>query len=329
MEVTIEKYDASKEVIWDKFVEQKSMNGTFLQTRNFLNYHGEKFRDASLMFYMNSNLVAVCPACEESRNGEKVFYSHHGSTYGGLVVATDIYKIEKILMLIDELEKFLKMRGYTKCVLKPTMKLLTQQNMELLDFCLYYKKYKEYRELNLYIDYQNYAEDTLQNLSHMKQRLVKKCIKAGVVLREITQPEEIKAFYNILEENLQKFHTKPVHTYEELLDLYYNRITENVRFYGAYLSEELVAGTMVFLFKKQKCAHTQYLAAAPQYHKMSPMSFVYYSIAKLYQEIGYKALSWGITTEHLGTEINMGLTNNKEAYGSSYLVNSIYEKKLI
>ncbi len=27
---------------WDYFVENKSINGTFLQTRNFLNYHEEE-----------------------------------------------------------------------------------------------------------------------------------------------------------------------------------------------------------------------------------------------------------------------------------------------
>lgn len=327
MEYVIVKYTASYEKIWDKFIEEYSINGTFLQQRRFLNYHGNKFRDASLLFYLDGKLEAVCPACEEIIEGEKVFYSHKGSTYGGFVITSAIYNIEKILQLLEGFEAYLRENEYKKCILKPTMKLLSEQNMELLDYAFYYNKYREYKELNLYIDYSQYSEEILDNLSHMKQRLVKRCIKSGMILQEIVTNEEIKKFYNILEKNLQKFNTRPVHTYEELLDLYYHRLTKEIKFYGAYLNGELLAGTMVFLFEKQGCVHTQYLAANPQYNKLSPMSFVYYSVAKLYKELGYKALSWGITTEHLGTEINIGLTNNKEAYGSRFVVNHIYEKE--
>ena len=34
-----ERYNEQDEEIWDDFVMEKSVNGTFLQTRRFLNYH--------------------------------------------------------------------------------------------------------------------------------------------------------------------------------------------------------------------------------------------------------------------------------------------------
>lgn len=329
MAYTIVRYQEQHEKIWDEFIKQQSINGTFLQERAFLNYHGkDKFKDVSLLFFLENELVALCPACEIIEEGKKVFYSHQGSTYGGFVVKKSIYKTEKILQLLQEFEEYLIQEHYDKCILKPTMKLLCKENVDLLEFCLYYRHYNEYKELNLYIDYDTYNEDILSNLSHMKQRIVKKCFKEGLVMREITTEEEIKAFYTILEKNLKKFDTKPVHTTNELLDLYWNRIPGRVKFYGAYLQDKIVAGTMVFLFEETMCVHTQYLAADLDYNKLSPMSFVYYSVAKIYKELGYKTLSWGITTEHLGKEINMGLTKNKEDYGSGYVTNYIYEKEL-
>ena len=51
-----EKYDSSLEKEWDRFIEEKSVNGTFLQSRKFFNYHPEgRFTDASLVIYNEKN----------------------------------------------------------------------------------------------------------------------------------------------------------------------------------------------------------------------------------------------------------------------------------
>lgn len=329
MKYNVVKYRSAYETAWDEFVQKQSINGTFLQERAFLNYHGNnKFEDASLLFLSSDELVAVCPACDAYEEGKRIFYSHKGSTYGGLIVKKSIYTAEKLLQLFKEFEEYLVREGYERCVLKPAMKLLWKENIDLMEFCLYYGQYREYKELNLYIDYHTYAEDILSNLSHMKKRIVKKCIHKGVTMQEITDRKGITEFYHILKENLKKFEQEPVHKEEELMDLYFNRIPGKIKFYGAFLEGKVIAGTMVFLFEDTGCAHTQYLASDLSYNKLSPMSFIYYSVAKYYKELGYQVLSWGITTEHLGTGINMGLTKNKEAYGSSYAVNYIYEKEL-
>ena len=45
-----EKYNEKDEKKWDDFVMEKSINGTFLQTRRFLNYHPkDRFVDESIM----------------------------------------------------------------------------------------------------------------------------------------------------------------------------------------------------------------------------------------------------------------------------------------
>lgn len=140
--------------------------------------------------------------------------------------------------------------------------------------------------------------------------------------------DEIVDFHHVLSINLEKFNTKPVHSKEELLDLKNNRLNGEVKFYGAYLEEKLISGTMVFEFEKYKCAHTQYLAADLEYNKLSPMSFVYYKVAELYIKKGYDYLSWGIATEDRGAKINMGLLKNKEEFGSEHVLVKSYEKVL-
>ena len=59
-------YSPEKESRWDRFVMDESMNGTFLQTRKFLNYHPEgRFSDASFLIEKSGIVVAVVPGCTE------------------------------------------------------------------------------------------------------------------------------------------------------------------------------------------------------------------------------------------------------------------------
>ena len=85
MQWTVQPYTADQDAAWDRFVMQESGNGTFLQTRNFLNYHpAGRFEDASLVVTNEHDaIVAVVPAAVQQRDGKRTFVSHPGSTYGG------------------------------------------------------------------------------------------------------------------------------------------------------------------------------------------------------------------------------------------------------
>ncbi len=328
-EYKIVTFQKDYEDAWDQFVLQESCNGCFLQTRNFFNYHSEgKYLDCSLMFYRKDQLVAVCPACEIREGDDKVFSSHSGSTYGGIIVSSDMMRAEKIIKLLDEFEAYLTEMGFTKCVLKQTNPLLDRLPAELLEYCFYYRKYREYKELNLYIDFDHYdKEDILKNFSKLKKRLAKKCISADMEVRELIGKDDIRRFHEVLTDNLQKYHLKPYHTVEDLLDLK-KRFPRDIEFWGCVYDDKIVAASMVFLFESGNCAHTQYLAADSEYGKLSPMTYIYYKMIDIYKDRNIRYLSWGITTEHLGLEINENLTNTKEEYGSRHNITKIYEKEL-
>ncbi len=321
-------YEQNFEEQWDDFVENGSINGTFLQKRKFLNYHpADRFIDASLLVFYKGKLEAVIPACSQQYDEKKIFNSHAGSTYGGIVISKYLYRMQKVLTLIAEVEDYVREKGYTSIIYKPTMNLLSNPWSDLFSYCFCHSGYTEYKEMNLYVNYDNYNADILSNLSKMKQRIVKKCEREGLGVREIEANGEIYHFHSIIEKNLEKYGRKPVHTVEELMDLK-RRFPDEIRFLAAFIDEKMVAGTMVFEFKKYKCAHTQYLAADPEYNKLSPMSYIYYKTAELYYNRRFKKLSWGISTEENGAKINMGLTSNKEEYGSEHNLVMIYNKEL-
>lgn len=327
MNLKIIKYEKSYEKEWDEFIEKESINGTFLQQWKFLNYHEEgRFEDCSIIVLDKDKIVAVCPACVVVEQGKKVFYSHLGSTYGGLIIAKEMLRVEKIKVLVEVFEEYLRRQGFYKCVLKPTMDILCSYPQDVLEFFTYLNGYKEWKELNIYIDYEKFdSVDILSNFSKMKKRNVKKCIKSGFEVRKLISKKEIGEFHRILALNLKKYNRNPIHTVDELCELT-RKLENQIEFYGAFIDNQMMAGTMVFLFDNVKCAHTQYLASDPEYNYLNPMAFIYYKMAEIYSERKYRYLSWGIATEHLGEEINYGLANNKEEYGSLHCINHIYEK---
>lgn len=319
-----------QEAEWDRFIEERSVNGTFLQSRSFLNYHPkDRFGDTSLIVYNEkNNICCLIPACTVENNEEKAFISHRGSTFGGLVIDKKHYCAKHVVPLIDELKCFLKEQGYTSAYLKMTSNIFSTAKVELFQYALCKAGFKEYKELSTYIDYSDYKDDILSNFAQGKRTNVHNCVKANLFCRELTTHEEISQFYDILCENLKKHDTVPVHTLDELYDLKFNRLNKKIGFFGVYNGEGMLAGSMMFYFDKASCAHTQYLAARQDYNKLSPMTFMYYSMISLMKEMGYKYISWGTATEERGAILNMGLITSKEDFGSAYINNLSYEIEL-
>lgn len=325
-EFRIEKYDKAIETEWDDFIENKSANGTFLQTRRFINYHPQgRFKDCSLVFYNHKdNIVALCPANEVIESEKKIFYSFQGATFGGLVVALKYYKTKYVLKMIQELKDYLRFCGYDEIYLKTTPEIFSVQRSSLLEYACYYNGFTEYKELNPVIDYENYKSEIISNLSQGKRTHIHKCEREGIVVRPIDTDFEIAMYYEILCENLGKYNLKPVHTLEELKDFKNNRLQNECEFFGVFLKDEMIAGGMMFYFNRTKTAHTQYLSAKSDFLRLSPMSYLYYWIIEEMKKRGFNKLSWGICTENYGTTINEGLINSKEDFGSTYTTNNTY-----
>ena len=321
-------YDKEKEEIWDSFIENEAVNATFLQSRRFLNYHPEdRFIDYSLMIYNSKNqLVALCPACKEiNENGEMCFFSHRGSTFGGVLTNKKNHVVAKYIAIIEAIEEFLSENNFSTVHYRVTSDLFCDRKIETELYSFFYKGYETIEELSLYVDFSTYKEDIIKNLSQGKRTDVNNCIKEGMYFAEIESDEDIERFYELLCRNLEKYDAKPVHTLEELRKLKYSVLKEKCEFWGIYLGKKLIAGGMLFLFN-EKVAHTQYLCANMEYNKLSPMSFLYFSFLKSLKERGFGIVSWGNVTEDEGKYLNVGLLKSKEAYGSTYSINWSFRK---
>lgn len=321
-------YKDIEENEWDKFILEKSMNGVFLQTRKFINYHpSDKFKDASICVRKGNELVATILGCELEDDGKKCFFAHRGTTFGGITVSKAIYTASNIDELMSLLMAFLKEAGFNKIFIKMVPNIYQKKDTELIDYFLYKYGFYCYNELNYYLDLIKYKEDIASQFTANKRRDYRYSLKNDLTFKELIDKKDIAEYYDVLLKNLAKLNLKPVHTLEELYDLKFNRFYENIEFYGVYKDNKMIAGSMLFYFNDD-IVHTQYLSSDEEYLSMFPMDFLIYNLIKVGVDKNKKIFSFGICTEDRGKYLNLGLSRFKEGFGTEFCINKSYEINL-
>lgn len=324
----IKKFEDKDTDKWDSFIFNNSFNGTILQTRQFLNYHKkDRFIDNSLMIIKGeNNLIALIPGCVVFEEEKKVFSSHPGSTFGGIILDRNYVSISIVKEIIEIFESYLIENKFQKVILKQTGEVFSESNSDLIYYFLFNKNYKHYDELSFCIDYKNLKGNVLDNMKSKTRNEYRFAVKSGLCFKKLEDKDEIKSFYEILCKSLLKYNTKPVHTYEEIIQLHELNLKDKVEFYGVFKDNIMIAGSMVFLFKN--VFHTQYLAADSDYLQFKPMNFL---DGKLIEE-GFKRnfgfFSFGISTEEHGKFLNESLAKFKEGFGTGFYINKSFYKEL-
>ena len=328
MGISLEYYCEKYESEWDDFVLNKSMNGTFLQTRNFINYHNHgKFNDCSICFRNGQQLVAVVLACYDITQEGKCFISHSGTTFGGFVVSPLVYSSSKINEIFELFNDFLISENFNSVVIKQGTSIYQKRSTDLINYFLFKYDYRCYNELNYYINLNNYDSNIITNFSANKRRDYRYSLRNGFILKKLESVGEIKEFYNVLIMNLNRLNLNPVHSLEDLIDFKFNRLRELVRFYGVYYNGEMIAGSMVFIIN-DSVFHTQYLSSNDKYLKLYPMDYLIANLIEIAKNEDKNIFSFGICTEDEGKKLNFGLSRFKEGFGIDYCINRTYKKQL-
>ena len=327
MALLVENYKSEYEKEWDDFVLNKSMNGTFLQTRKFINYHKEsKFQDCSLCIRKGNELVAVILACVIDDEGKKTFFAHKGTTFGGICISPKAYSASSVNEIMEVVQAFVKKQGFEKMYLKMVPDIYQKKNSDLLDYFLYKNEFKCYNELNYYMYLDHYKEDVITQFSSSKRRDYRYSLKSDFVFKKLETKEEIAKFYEVLLLNLNKLGLNAVHSLEDLYDLKFERFNKEIEFYGVYLENKMVAGSMIFIFDNH-IYHTLYLSSDEEYLKLFPMDFLICNLIQTAVDKGMDVFSFGICTEDQGRYLNLGLSRFKEGFGTEFCINKSYEKE--
>ncbi|MEM6297188.1 MAG: hypothetical protein AAF740_00700 [Bacteroidota bacterium] len=310
--MTIRPYtDADKEH-WDTFVAA-TKNAHFLFFRDFMEYHKDRFVDASQMvFDTKGKLTALLVANQK----EEVLYAHQGLTFGGVLWQSSL-KLKAFFEMMDALIVHLCELGFRKWIYRVPPRYQQSVSCDELQTALFYLGATRIKtELCSVIDLTNFK------WSRSKQYAIRKAQKESIRIRKLP---DWTLFEPMLRTRLQsRYGISPVHTKEEMLYLM-TQFPENISVYGAFYEDELLAGVTLFDNHFSGCVHAQYITSKshPLQTKALDLLFSERILAAKTEEKRYFSL--GISSEDQGNRINAGLTHWKERWGAAPFLHETYQ----
>lgn len=313
MILDVRKYSAEDEERWDAFVGV-SRNGTFFHTRRFLQYHPkDRFVDHSLLFMEGPNIVALYPAAEREEDGVHCLVSHPGASYGGLVLARDA-GVLKTGAVLDALMAYSKTQGYKKISsLRLPPSSIRSNFSDDQEYWMFQRGWTLDRcEMDGTVDLRLIKKEELLSSFSGKCRNMVRQAERHSVTASVT--EDFPAFWSLLEATLTVRHSaKPTHTLAEMQHLA-KLSPSNVRLFGAFLQEKMIAGTVVITLN-DGALYTLYMAQDYEKSDLHPMHCVLTHVMSVAIAEGRKVLHLGVSTEDGGRKVNEGLFFFKESFG--------------
>ena len=310
--------------IWDDFINQ-SNNGTLFHKQSFLSYHlDRKFKNHSLLFYKENNLICVLPAAIITKNKKKIFHSHPGASFGGFVFMQNItFKLtEKIIYVLEEYLMHIQINSIT-LILTPA--IYYKYFDESLNYLLAFKKYNIIE--NYISHYTNIQSTTnLYNIiSKRKARYIKKLIKDKSI--EIIKSKNFKAFYSILKKSKKKYNTLPTHSLKELIKLQ-KLFPQNIELLISKKKNNIVGGTLLFYPNNETCL-VFYNVVDTSFPNNQLASLQLYNVLVCAKNNNYNFVDFGVS--HL-PETNrplnpkLSLIKFKEQFGAKGCLRIVYAK---
>ena len=302
-------YNSSLKSQWDNFINE-SKNGTFLFNRNFIEYHKNRFKDYSILFYKQDKLIAVLPA---NKLDDKI-YSHQGLTYGGLILSKQI-KFPDVFEIFSLLLSHLHETNYSTLIIKEIPEIYKSLPSGEVNYLLHRMKAKLIRRDVLSVI-------KLGNSSFSRDRIQgnKRGKKNKLTIKETSSFEE---FWNtLLIPNLKNKHNvAPVHSFEEITILN-EFFPKKIRQFNVYSDDKIVAGTTIF--ETKTTAHVQYISANEEKNKLGSLDYLFtYLIEEVFNKKDY--FDFGISNENNGEFVNQGLLYWKEGFGARSITQDFYE----
>ncbi|HIP02203.1 MAG TPA: GNAT family N-acetyltransferase [Campylobacterales bacterium] len=307
--MTIKQYNESLKNSWNDFLSN-AKNYHFFFHRDYLAYHGNRFKDFSLLIYdTKGKLIALLPA----NINNNILYSHQGLTYGGFIV-NDNMKAEIMLEIFETVKNFLIERKIQKVIYKtiPYIHHLKPAEEDLYALFIQNATLIQ-RDIGAVVNLGKPLK-----YSNGRKWSLKKAKNEGFVIEE---SQDFASFWTLLEEILKQQHdSEPVHSIEEIKHL--NRLfPKNIRLFLTKKEDKILAGGIIF--DNPEITHLQYVANSNEGRQIGALDFL---IDHLIRETckDKKYFDFGTSNEENGRVLNMGLIDQKERFGARAVTNDRY-----
>lgn len=311
----VRPYESKDELRWDEIVANADA-GTFLQSRRFLNYHGNRFRDLSVVLEgEDGRLIGVFPAALDPGD-EGCVVSHPGITYGGIVHDSSLYG-DRMVAALQAIAEHYRAAGYRFLRYKAVPYIYHRVPGQDDLYALFRIGATRYRcDLSATIDL-----DCRRTPKERRRRCLKKAERLGVVVGDGMQ--HAVELWKVLTENLaRKYQRRPVHSLEEIL-LLKSLFPHNIEFVGGVLGENIEGG--VVLFFGNSVMHAQYIASSEAGSDACVLDAVFQFCIETAARKGMRYFDFGISNENDGLYLNQGLYQFKRDFGAGGVVHEFYE----
>jgi hypothetical protein len=291
---------------------------TFLHTRRFLAYHGDRFADASLVVTTDSGTPVLLPAAIDPDSASRVI-SHPGITYGGLLHDGKLNG-DRTIEALRAVGAYYAEQGMTSLAYKPVPHMYHRAPGADDVWALWMLGAGRTRaDISCAIDL--YGRRTP---STRRQRSFAMARRSGV---EITSdPAHLPEFWDVLVSTLARRHkARPVHSLEEI-ELLRSRFRDEIRLVVALHEGEVVAGTV--LFNSPMVFHTQYLAASEAGMRVSALDAVIEHCIDAARDAGARYFDFGTSAVPGTRRLLPGLYRWKAEFGGGGVLYEEYELPL-
>lgn len=307
----IQRYTPDQAEAWNA-LNRQARNGHFIFDRGFMDYHADRFEDASLMVFENGGVIALLPL----NRVESEAWSHQGLTFGGLVSGN--LGATQTLALLDACADRLRADGFSQLIYKALPSIYARWPAQEDLYWLFRRDAALYRrDVSVAIDYRARG-----HVSSRRRRGAQKAAKAGVVF---DRSQDWPGFWRLLEGVLAVRHgAAPVHTLGEI-QLLAARHPDEIALFTAAAGGELLAG--VVMFRSRHVAHAQYIAVGEAGREVSALDGLFENLIDLHAA-DWRYFDFGISNTDQGRTLNEGLIRQKEEFGGGAVVHDFYRVAL-
>jgi GNAT acetyltransferase-like protein len=311
-------YDTSSRAAWEDLAARARM-ATFLHTRAFLDYHDDRFEDASATLYNDDGvLVGFLPAAADPAEPACVA-SHPGATFGGLI-HDGALRGPATLEALTLLCAHYRASGYERLRYAAVPFIYhCQPSADDLYALFRLGALRARCNLSTAIDLEEGAR-----LSSRRRRGLAKARRAGV---EVTEGADLlEELWPIVETNLSERHgARPVHTAGEMRMLT-GLFGDDVAIVTARHGGQPVAG--VVLFDSPRVSHVQYIASLPAGNDVGALDAAFDHCLERARGRGARFFDFGTSNQDGGRKLNHGLYAFKAQFGGGGVAYETYELEL-
>ncbi len=317
-------YQKSHQNVWDKIIADAD-NFHFMFYRDYMEYHSDRFDDASYLVMDDEKVIAVIAGTIQ----DGIWHSHAGLTFGGLVLDARKSRIDNYIKIYQALWKKLSALNIESAIIKP-MPFIYYRNPCEADLYVLGQENIEahYMEVTTSIN----LNQSKYNVSTLRLRGKKKAIKNNVTIHEssdnqISWQTSWQTFWQIIEQKLDdKYQTKPTHNVDEMIKLQ-KLFPDNIKLYVAIDDKgNMLAGIVLFI--TDMVFHTQYIAASDVGLQLGALDLLIFDVIEQAKKQQKSFFDFGISTEQKGSLLNDKLAFFKEGFGGRSVIHHTIKIKL-